>query len=170
LTGPRVLVGVVAAAHGIKGEVKVKTYTESPDRLGAYGPVTMEDGGMLEIAALRATKRDEAVVRFAGIADRNAAETLKGVRLYVARAALPAPGPGEFYHADLVGLAAEDSSGNRLGTVHAVHNFGAGDVLEITFAGGATEFLPFTDAFVPLVDILAGRIVVVLPRDAEDEE
>jgi len=167
LTGPRVLLGVVAAAHGIKGEVKVKTFTETPDRLGAYGPVTMEDGRLLEIAGLRATKADEAVVRFAGISDRNTAETLKGAHLYVARTALPAPAAREFYHADLVGLAAEDASGNRLGTVQGVHNFGAGDVLEIAFAAGGSEFLPFIDAVVPVVDIAAGRIVVELPKTDE---
>jgi 16S rRNA processing protein RimM len=168
LTGSRVLLGVVAAAHGIKGEVKVKTFTETPDRLGAYGPVTMEDGCKVEIAALRATKRDEAVVRFAGIADRNTAETLKGAHLYVERAVLPATEPGEFYYADLVGLCAEDASGKTLGSVQGVHNFGAGDVLEIALAGGGTEFVPFTDAVVPVVDIPAGRIVVHLPREADD--
>jgi 16S rRNA processing protein RimM len=168
LTGPRILFGVVVAAHGIKGEVKVKTFTETPASLGAYGPVTMEDGRVLEIAALRVAKPDEAVVRFAGIVDRNTAEALKGARLHVERAALPAPKPGEFYHADLVGLAAEDASGNRLGTVHGVHNFGAGDVLEIAFAGGGTEFFSFTDAVVPVVDIPAGRIVIELPLNADD--
>jgi 16S rRNA processing protein RimM len=168
LTDARVLLGVVAAAHGIRGEVKVKTFTESPDRLGAYGPVTTEEGRMFEIAQLRVTKADEAVVRFAGIADRNAAEKIKGAHLYVPRALLPAPEPGEFYHADLVGLGVEDASGNKLGTVHAVHNFGAGDVLEIAFAGGGSEFLPFNDAAVPVVDIPGGRIVIVMPRDAEN--
>jgi 16S rRNA processing protein RimM len=93
---------------------------------------------------------------------------LKGAHLYVARTALPAPAAREFYHADLVGLAAEDASGNRLGTVQGVHNFGAGDVLEIAFAAGGSEFLPFIDAVVPVVDIAAGRIVIDLPHDADD--
>ena len=167
MTEPRVLLGVVVNAHGIKGEVKVKTFTESPDRLGAYGPVTTEDGRALEIAALRVAKADEAVVRFAGCADRNTAEAFKGQRLYVARTALPEPETGEFYHADLIGLRVDDPAGENLGTVHGVHNFGAGDVLEIAFAGGATEFVPFTDPIVPVVDIAAGRIVVNLPRDAD---
>ena len=101
--------------------------------------MTTEDGRQLEIAQLRATKRDEAVVRFAGVMDRNTAETLKGLHLYVPRAALPEPEGGAFYHADLVGLIAEDASGTRLGTVRGVHNFGAGDVIEIEFIGGATS-------------------------------
>jgi 16S rRNA processing protein RimM len=123
---------------------------------------------MLEIAALRITKPYEAVVRFAGIDNRNVAENIKGTQLYVPREALPAPEPGAFYHADLVGLGVEDGSGNRLGTVHAVHNFGAGDVLEIAFAEGGSEFFPFTDAVVPVVDIAAGRIVIAVPHDADD--
>jgi 16S rRNA processing protein RimM len=168
LTQARILLGVVAAAHGIKGEVKVKTFTQSPEGLGAYGPVSTEDGRQLEIAALRSFKPDEAIVHFAGIADRSAAETLKGRSLYVPRAALPATEAGEFYYADLIGLKAEDPSGNLLGTVRGVHNFGAGDVVEIEFADGTTELIAFSDANVPAVDIAAGRIVIELPTDVEE--
>jgi 16S rRNA processing protein RimM len=167
LTTSRVLLGVITAAHGIKGEVKVKTFTESPDRLNAYGTLTTEDGRTLQIAGLRVVKGDDAVVRFAGVGDRNAADTLKGQRLYVPRAALPPPEDGEFYHTDLIGLRAEDASGAILGTVNAVHNFGAGDVLELALAAGGTEFVPFTDPIVPVVDIAAGRIVVNLPRETD---
>ena len=170
MTQARILLGVVTAAHGIKGEVKVKTFTQSPEGLGAYGPVIVEDGRQFEITALRSSKADEAVVRFAGIADRNAAERLKGQRLYVPRAALPATEAGEFYHADLIGLKAEDGSGNLLGTVRGVHNFGAGDVIEIEFADGTTEFIAFNDDSVPAVDIATGRIVIALAPDAEEGE
>jgi 16S rRNA processing protein RimM len=170
LTQTRILLGVVTAAHGIKGEVKVKTFTQSPEGLGAYGPVSTEDGRQIEIAALRPFKSDEVIVRFAGIADRSAAESLKGRSLYVPRAALPATQAGEFYYSDLIGLKAEDPSGNPLGTVRGVHNFGAGDVVEIEFADGTTEFLAFSDANVPAVDIAAGRIVIELPPDAEEGE
>jgi 16S rRNA processing protein RimM len=169
LTQTRILLGVVTAAHGIKGEVKVKTFTQSPEGLGAYGPLVVEDGRQFEITALRVSKPDEAVIRFAGIADRNAAESLKGQRLYVPRAALPATQADEFYQADLIGLKVEDRSGNLLGTVCGVHNFGAGDVIEIEFSGGATEFIAFSDANVPVVDLAAGRIVIELPRSAEEE-
>jgi 16S rRNA processing protein RimM len=168
LTQDRVLLGVVTGAHGIRGEVKVKAFTEEPQAIGAYGPVTTQNGRTLEIEQLRPVKHDEAVVRFVGFADRNAAEALKGAELYVARVALPPPEPGVFYHADLIGLRAEDRSGAVLGTVLAVHNFGAGDVLEIQHAGGGTEFLPFADPYVPLVDIAGGRIVVELPRDTDN--
>jgi 16S rRNA processing protein RimM len=168
LTQTRILLGVVTAAHGIKGEVKVKTFTQSPEGLSAYGPVIVEDGRRFEIAALRPSKADEAVVRFAGMADRNAAEGLKGQRLYVPREALPPVEAGEFYHADLIGLRAEDAAGNLLGTVCGVHNFGAGDVIEIEFSSGSTEFIAFSDANVPIVDIAAGRIVIELPPVAEE--
>jgi 16S rRNA processing protein RimM len=168
LTQSRILLGVVTAAHGVKGEVKVKTFTQSPEGLRAYGPVIIEDGRQFEIAALRSSKPDEAIVRFAAIVDRNAAESLKGQRLYVPRAALPAPEAGEFYHADLIGLRAEAPSGNPLGTVRGVHNFGAGDVIEIEFADGTTEFIAFSDANVPAVDIAEGRIVIALLPDAEE--
>jgi 16S rRNA processing protein RimM len=164
----RVLVGVIAAAHGIKGEVKVKAFTATPGGLGTYGPVQTEDGRQLEIAALRAFKPDEVIVAFAGISDRNMAESLRGQRLYVPRAVLPEPATGEFYHADLVGLRAQDGSGKAIGTVRGVHNFGAGDVLEIEFSGGAMEFIAFTDANVPVVDVAAGYIVIEPPRYAED--
>jgi 16S rRNA processing protein RimM len=168
LTQSRVLLGVVAAAHGIKGEVKVKTFTESPQALGAYGPVTTEQGRTLEIVQLRPTKRDEAVVRFAGLSDRNAAEELRGAQLSVPRAALPPPEDGAFYHADLVGLRAEDRSGSVLGKVLGVHNFGAGDVLEIEFTAGGTEFVAFADPHVPVVDVAGGRIVIELPRENQN--
>ena len=168
MTQRRILLGVVAAAHGIKGEVKVKTFTQSPEGLRAYGPVSTEDGRQLEIAALRPFKPDEVIVRFAGIADRSTAESLKGRSLYVLRAALPATEAGEFYYGDLIGLRAEDPSGNPLGTVRGVHNFGAGDVVEIEFADGTTEFIAFNDANVPAVDIAAGRIVIEVPPDVEE--
>ena len=170
MTLPRVLLGVVVAAHGIKGEVKVKTFTESPEGLSAYGPLTTDSGRALEVAALRAGKAGEAVVRFAGIADRNAAERLKGQSLYVPRSMLPETDEGEFYLADLIGLRAEDAAGNALGAVKAVHNFGAGDVLEIEFSDSKTEFVAFTDTNVPTVDIAGGRIVIVAPSYAEDSD
>ena len=169
MTQTSVLLGVVTAAHGVKGEVKVKTFTQSPEGLRAYGPVIIEEGRQFEIAALRSSKPDEAIVRFAAITwIATRPEVWKGQRLYVPRAALPAPEAGEFYHADLIGLRAEAPSGNPLGTVRGVHNFGAGDVIEIEFADGTTEFIAFSDANVPAVDIAEGRIVIALLPDAEE--
>ena len=161
----RVLLGAVIGAHGIKGEVKVKTFTEAPENLDTYGALTTDDGRALTITSLRPTVKDEAVAHFAGIDDRNGAESLKGQGLYVPRAALPAPEAGDYYHADLVGLAAENPDGAALGTIAAIHNFGAGDVLEVKFTGGGSEFVPFSDDAVPVVDIAGRRVVVVLPKE-----
>ena len=168
MTERRVLVGAVIGAHGIKGEVRVKAFTVTPEALGAYGPLLTEQGTRLKIEAIRAGRSGEVVVHFAGVSDRNAAESLRGAQLFVPRDALPKPLDGEYYHADLIGLRAEDDKGAVLGTVRALHNFGAGDVIEIQSSAGETEYIPFTNANVPAVDIGAGRIVIVPPQYDED--
>ncbi|HYM18686.1 MAG TPA: ribosome maturation factor RimM [Micropepsaceae bacterium] len=162
------LLGAVLGAHGIKGEVKVKTFTLKPENLGLYGPLTTRSGRRLKVLSVRATQTDQAVVAFDGIGDRNAAEALISEELFVARAAFPAPEPGEFYEADLLSLKAEDRTGKPLGKVRALHNFGAGDVLEIELLGGNTEFVPFHGDAVHAVDLKAGRIVVELPPLEEE--
>ena len=156
--------GAVIAAHGIKGEVKVKTFTSSPEALSAYGPLATDEGHALTIVSLSPVKGDEAIVRFEGINDRTAAETLKGQQLFVARASLPEPAADEFYLADLAGLRVEDPAGVSLGKVRAIHNFGAGDIIELERAGGGTEFLPFNSSVTREIDVAKGRIVIEPPR------
>ncbi|MBV9570295.1 MAG: ribosome maturation factor RimM [Alphaproteobacteria bacterium] len=164
-----VLLGVVIGAQGLKGEVKVKTFTETPENIAAYGSLHTRDGRKFAIAALREAK-GLAVVRFDGIATRETAESLKGVELYIARATLPSPETQEFYHADLLGMRAEDTEGRSIGKVVAVHNFGAGDVIEIDREdGGGTVLMPFTQEIVPSIDIAERRIVVAAPEEAEAE-
>ena len=160
----RCLMGVVSGARGLAGEVRIRTYTERPEDIAAYGPLSDEAGTRrFDIVAVKPLK-DGVVARIAGIDDRAAAEALKGVRLYVARAALPQPEPESWYHGDLIGLAAVAPDGATLGSVEAVRNFGAGDLLEIAFSGRrTTELVPFTKALVPEVDVAAGRIVLALP-------
>lgn len=160
MTHPPVLVGVVTAAHGIAGEIRVKSFTADPLALGGYGPLTTADGRRFNIAALRHQRADELILRVEGVTTRSAAEQLKGCRLYVPRAALPNPGHGEYYHADLVGLRAETVSGGERGRVTAVLNYGAGDILEITATDGTAELIPFSDNHVPVVDLANGRVVV----------
>ena len=162
----RVLIAQIGAAHGVRGEVRLKAFTEDPLSVARYGALETEDGTRrFEIEAVRPAK-DVLVARLKGVADRNAAEALKNLRLYVARAKLPKPAADEFYYADLVGLAAETASGEAFGTVKAVHNFGAGDLLEIEPAnGGATLLLPFTEATVPAIDIAGRKLVVAPPAD-----
>ena len=149
---------VIGAAHGIKGEVRVKTFTGDPLALGDYGPLYARDGRAFEIAAIRPAN-EVVVVRFKGVGDRNAAEALTGTELFVDRSALPENvEEGEFYHADLIGLAVKDETGEPVGTVTAVQNFGGGDILELTLGGKRGVLIPFTQAAVPEVDIAAGFV------------
>ena len=158
----RVCVAQIGAAHGIRGEVRLRSFTEDPMAITSYGPLESEDGTRrFTIEALRPSK-DHFVARLAGVNDRNAAETLTNLKLYVSREKLPPAAEGEFYHADLVGLAAVTPDGASLGSVIAVHNFGAGDMIEIKpDSGGETLLVPFTDTTVPEIDLAAGRMVVV---------
>ena len=162
-----VLLATVLGAHGLKGEVWVKTFTEAPDSLGAYGPLHAKDGRAFTLEALRPGKEGEAIAAFVEIRDREAADALKGVELFVSRSALPEAGTGAFYHADLVGLDAEDDQGRRIGKVQAVHNYGAGDVLVIAGDGGEEILLAFTRDNVPEIDMKAGRVIVAVPDEVE---
>jgi len=162
-----VLFAVVSGAHGLKGEVRVKTFTATPEALGAYGPLHAADGCIFTLATLRAGKDGEAVVAFKEVADRNAAEKLKGLELFVARVALPPAEIEEFYHADLVGLAAEDTLGRRIGKVVAVHNYGASDVLVLARDDGDEVLIAFTRENVPQIDVKAGRIIIAVPEETE---
>jgi 16S rRNA processing protein RimM len=155
----RVLLGVVAAPHGVRGLVRIKSFTEDPMAVGAYGPLSDEAGKKeYRIEALSAA-RGAVLARIDGIADRTAAEALRGLRLYVAREVLPEAGEREWYEADLVGLSAIGRDGRDWGKVIAFHDFGAGPVMEVS--GGV--MLPFTDAAVPEIDIEGGKVVVDPP-------
>ena len=166
--GKLVCLGVIAGAHGITGALRVKLFSEDPKALEAYGPLTDEHGeGSFE---LRVTSRLKGFVlaRIEGIEDRDAAERLKGVRLCVARERLPEPEQNEYYHSDLIGLSVERADGEPFGTVRAVHDFGGGDLLEIEQPGSAeTVLLPFTKAFVPVVELKEGRLVVEPPEETD---
>ena len=163
----RICVAQIGGAHGLRGDVKLKSFTADPMAVKDYGPLTTEDGAAsFEIEALRAAK-GHLVARFRGVGDRNAAERLAHLRLFVPRERLPPPAVDEFYHADLIGLRAVTADGTEVGTVAAIHDFGAGDILELRpQAGGTTIMVPFTAAFVPRVDIAGRRIVVAPPEDA----
>ena len=162
--GARVCLGQIGAAHGVRGEVRLRSFTSDPAAIADYGPLETEDGRVLEIEALRPAK-DHFVARLSGIGDRDAASALTNTKLYVPRERLPrTQDPDEFYHADLIGLAAVDRAGKTLGTVVAIHNFGAGDLIEVRpQTGGSTELVPFDLTHVPEVDIASGKIVVHPP-------
>jgi 16S rRNA processing protein RimM len=165
-----VLLAAVIGAQGLKGEVKAKLFTATPDALPRYGALHARDGRIFTVTAFRPTKPGEAVMAFQEISDRNAAEALKGTELFVDRAALPDPREDEFYHADLVGLEARDSEGRMLGKVLALHNFGASDVIELERPDGDSVHLAFTRETVPVINIADGFIVVAVPEDDEDTD
>jgi 16S rRNA processing protein RimM len=165
-----ILLGVVIGAQGLGGEARVKAFTETPERLGAYGPLRTDQGRVLEVAATRMVKADVVAVRFKGIDDRSSAEALAGIKLFVSRETLPATEQDEFYHADLIGLRAQDNEGRVLGEIRAIHNFGAGDVLEIQHSDESTLLLPFTKEFVPQIHLTDKYVVVSEPVDVEAEE
>ncbi|MER8549668.1 ribosome maturation factor RimM [Mesorhizobium sp. M0684] len=167
-----VQMAVIGAAHGIKGELRVKSFTGDPLALADYGPLYARDGRAFQIVDIRPANT-VVVVRFKGVNDRNAAEALAGTELFVDRSVLPDEGEeDEFYHADLVGLEVKDDTGAVVGKVVAVHNFGGGDILDVTLAGRKGMLIPFTQAAVPEVSI-AGGFVRVDPAAAglvEDED
>lgn len=164
----RVLVAEIGAAHGLRGEVRLWSFTQDPMAVADYGPLESQDGAQtFEIEAVRPAK-DFLVARLRGILDRTAAERLRNLKLYVPRSRLPQPQPEEFYHADLIGLAVVARDGSELGHVVAIHNFGAGDLIEIQPMDGASVLVPFTDAFVPEVD-LASRQLIVQPPEASNQ-
>ena len=160
----RVCLGVVTGAHGVRGLVKIKSFTEVPEDLTAYGDLSDEAGRRRFAVTLKGKAKGALLAQIEGIEDREAAQALRGTKLMVERAALPAiKEPETFYYADLVGLAVEDPAGQPLGRVKAVMNHGAGDLLEIEpapEAGRATLLVPFTKAAVPRVDLETGRLVV----------
>lgn len=167
----KVLLGHIAGAHGIRGEVLVKSYTEAAEDIAAYGPLTDERSGLeLKLKVVRVTPKG-VVARVAGVTDRNGAEALRGVRLLVDRDKLPEAPEEEYYHADLIGLRACDAAGAEIGRVVAVANYGAGDLLEIALSGTRkTELVAFNASFVPKVDVAGGFLTVVLPVAAPEDE
>jgi 16S rRNA processing protein RimM len=168
----RICVAQFGAAHGVRGEIALRSFTDRPADFSRYGPLSNKNRTrVFDIVGMRAVK-DHFIVRVAGIDDRDAAQALRNVELYVARECLPPPADDEFFHADLIGLAAATPDGAALGTVGAIHNFGAGDVIEIRRVAGGTLLVPFTRQAVPEIDVAAGRIVVDPPAsdDSEDDE
>ena len=166
----KICVARIGAAHGVRGAVKLWTFTEDPFAVEAYGPLSTKDGARhFEVASAREAK-DHLVVTFRGITTRDAAERLNGLELYVPREKLPATEDDEYYHADLIGLDAVTTADEPLGRVVAIHNFGAGDIIEIAPESGTTILLPFSNAVVPTVDIAGGRVVIELPREIEGDD
>jgi 16S rRNA processing protein RimM len=166
----QVLVGVIVGAHGIKGEVKLKSFTSEPLSIGRYGPLQSASGQKFEITKLKAAK-DGFIASFKGVVDRNEAETLKGIELFVSREKLPKLKDHETYAHDLMGLDVFIEGGNKLGKLVGMPNYGAGDLLEVAVEGNTeTVLIPFTSSFVPQTDFTTGKIIVNLPEGYLDAE
>ena len=166
----QICIARIGAAHGVRGAVKLWTFTEDPLAVKAYGPLVTKDGTrQFEVTHAREAK-GHLVATLKGVVTREEAERLNGLELYVAREKLPETDADEYYHADLIGLAAVDAANAPLGRVIAIHNFGAGDIIEIAPPHGATLLLPFTNAVVPTVVLSAGRVVIELPAEIEGDE
>jgi 16S rRNA processing protein RimM len=168
----RIAVGVFGAPHGVRGEIRLKSYTGDPLTIADYAPLTDKTGERrFVIKSARLFKDDLLVVKIDGVADRDQAAALTRMELFVTRDVLPDADEDEFYHADLVGLQAVDEEGREIGSVTALHNFGAGDILDIKpKEGGASLLIPFTKAIVPQVELKAGTLTVILPDEIEGEE
>jgi len=156
----RVCLGEIAGAHGVKGMVRVWSFTAEPAAIAAYGTLTDASGERRFALKMTGMSRSHVLAEITGVTDRSAAVALKGTRLYVSRARLPAAEADEYYHGELIGLIAEFAHGARLGPVIAVEDFGAGTVLEIAREDGESVLVPFTRAVVPEVDVARGRLVI----------
>ena len=172
--GELVLLGRITGTHGLKGEVKIATYTGEPGDIAAYGALASAEGRCFHISAIRSVKGGTVIAVLSGVTNRDEAEKLKGTELYVSRAALPPPGDDdEYYHSDLIGLNAVSPDGETIGKIIGVHNFGAGDLLEVRFEGQRqADLIPFESTHVPRIDLAAREVVVVRPvyqsESAED--
>ncbi len=166
----RILVGIAGAPHGVKGELRFKPLTDEPLAVKTYGPLETEDGRRRFAVLAARLQGDMVVLKLDGVADRDAAAALTHAKLYVPRERLPAPLGGEFYVSDLIGLSVEDESGALIGEVLSIQNYGAGDLIEIGRERQDSALVPFTEAFVPKVDIPAGRIIIAPPDGLLDDE
>ena len=169
-TEAMVCVAAVVSAHGVQGALKLKSFTELPESCTSYGPLCDESGRELFELRVIGVTAEGLIARASGIEDRDAAAGLRGRRLYVPRSSLPKVEDEEFYHADLIGLRAFDPTGNMIGQVVAVENFGAGDLLEIGREGEVPLLVPFTHAVVPAIDLAAGRLELVVPGEIVAEQ
>ena len=171
-TSSRILMGTIGAAHGIKGEVRIASHTQEPEAIADYGPLQTNRPGLVITIESARLQKTVLIARIKGVRDRNAAELLNGVELYVERSRLPEiEDEDDFYHADLIGLDARLDNGVSIGAVSAIYDHGAGDILEVRDERSGDTFLyPFTKAVVPLVRIADGYLVITPPLDAEPGE
>jgi 16S rRNA processing protein RimM len=165
-----VCLGRISGSHGVRGAVRIQTYTDRPEDVAAYGPLVSETGDRSYQLTVQRPAKSGVIALVGGVDDRDAAQALKGTRLFVEREVLPAAGDGEFYHADLIGMKAVRVDGAPLGEIIAVQNFGAGDVLELRAENsGKTVMVPFSRGVVPEVDLAGGTVRIDLPDSLNED-
>ncbi len=171
MTQPNLIrVAVIASAHGVKGQVKVKCFTESPDTILTYPQLTNASGTRSFKLKKHGISKDLLIVSIEGVDDRNVSETLKGTELYAPAPMRKNTSSGQWTYSDLTGLTARLDNGKTYGKVIGVYNFGAGDIVELELADGKTEMLPFKDEFVGTVDLDKGYLTVIPPDYIESDE
>lgn len=153
-------IGKIVAAHGIRGGVKLKSYTEDPEAFQDYAPLFLADGTVLKLESFSAGPKDMFLATFQGIKDRNQADALRGKEIFIERDQLPETDEEEFYHVDLIGLKIMDEKGEFYGVVKMIQNYGAGDFLEIGMENGEEASLPFTQQAVPEISLSEGKLVI----------
>ena len=163
MTDARICIGKIVAAQGIKGHLKVHSFTENPRSIVDYGDITDETGNPFPFTLISA-KKNTAIITIEGITDRNQAETLIGTTLYICPSHLPTTEENEFYAHELQGLSTKDAEGTVIGTVKDIHNFGADDIIEITLSNGKDEMLPFTHQVIPEINLEEGYLTIVMPE------
>lgn len=166
----KLCLGVITGAHGIRGAVKVKSFTQDPVELTNYGALSDTNGNQVYDLSIIGQAKGLLIVKIAGITNRNQAEDLKGTELFIQRETLPEAENGEFYHADLVGLKALDQDGDLYGIVKALFDFGAGDILEIQRYDGKSVMYPFTLAVVPDININEGFLTIIPPAEVSERD
>jgi 16S rRNA processing protein RimM len=166
----RVCVGIVTGPQGVHGQVRIKSFTEVTEDIAGYGPLEDETGRRHFELGICGTAKGVVIACLTGIEDRDEAEALRGLHLYLPRSALPQPEAGEYYHADLIGLEAVLGDGTPVGRVRAIYDFGAGDTLELTRPGAPPVMVPFTRTVVPVIDPAEGRLVLDPPPGLLDGE
>lgn len=165
MTNPnKILIGKFSGPHGVRGQMRLVSFTHDPESIFDYAPLTDEKGKVTYEITYRGVSKDHYIVSVKGCETREAAEKLKGTQLYIDRDALPAEEEGEYYHADLIGLAVQEANGNKIGQIVDVHDYGAGTFLEIKPAAAKSFMLPFKDEFVPVVDVAAGFVQALIPE------
>ncbi len=160
----RICLGVIVGVHGVRGHLKIKAYTDDPAALDRYGPISLDDGRLLHLKVKSVSPKGTVIAVAQEVTDRNEAEVMRGLELFIKRDALPPTADDEVYHSDLVGLEARDNDGVAIGVIVGLHDFGAGDIIEVKPPSGPTMMLPFAHEYRDEVRLEEGFVTLLPPQ------